>query len=242
MEVTLLTRSTFSLLAFMKGQGDGSFKAVSRIQLFPNSYCFDNIFIILRCLLMFLLRPDSHKTFYCRRPNGDSPATLNFLMKHVIPSASDPPGTHRRHGRKFETCSNFFPLRCQRPRKIHMETWLRWVASGSPAVSEVQYYQKRLSFQFHFKTLYGGELIARGSPVSKKYVQTCFSSNVAGGSPTLESYMETRFYIHVLQWIIRLWRFTSHITANMSWVTYAVQALRDLIGSFTEWRRAKQKG
>lgn len=122
MEVTLLTRSTFSLLAFMKGQGDGSFKAVSRIQLFPNSYCFDNIFIILRCLLMFLLRPDSHKTFYCRRPNGDSPATLNFLMKHVIPSASDPPGTHRRHGRKFETCSNFFPLRCQRPRKIHMET------------------------------------------------------------------------------------------------------------------------
>ena len=40
-----------------------------------------------------------------------------------------------------------------------------------------------LSFQFHFKILYGGELIAGGSSVSEKYMETCFSSNAADRSP-----------------------------------------------------------
>jgi len=44
--------------------------------------------------------------------------------------------------------------------------------------------------QFYFKNLYGGELIAGGSPVSEKYMEACFSSNVAGGSPAQEGYMK----------------------------------------------------
>ena len=30
--------------------------------------------------------------------------------------------------------------------------------------------------------------------MSEKYMETCFSINVADGSPELESYMETRLY------------------------------------------------
>ena len=40
------------------------------------------------------------------------------------------------------------------------------------------------------KILDGGELIAGGSPVSENYMETCFSSNVAGASTTLASYTE----------------------------------------------------
>ena len=44
------------------------------------------------------------------------------------------------------------------------------------------------------KSFCGGELIAGESPVSEKFIEICFSSNVAGGSPTLKNYMETRLY------------------------------------------------
>ena len=81
-----------------------------------------------------------------------------------------------------------------------MKALLRSVDGGSPAVSEVllaSILLKRLSFQFNFEIIYGRELIAGGSPVSEKYMETCFSSNIAGGSPAHELYMETKLKQHL---------------------------------------------
>ena len=66
----------------------------------------------------------------------------------------------------------------------------RWVAGSFRSLNGFN--ATRNDFNFYFKVLYGGELIAGGSPVSEKCMETCFSSNVAGGSLALESYMETR--------------------------------------------------
>ena len=40
--------------------------------------------------------------------------------------------------------------------------------------------------------------MAGGSPVSEKYMEICFSSNVPGWLPTLESYMEARLNSQIL--------------------------------------------
>ena len=63
------------------------------------------------------------------------------------------------------------------------------VASGSLAVSEVSVsvsiLLKMTFISVYVKIIYGRELIAGEPPVSEKYMETCFSSNVAGGSPAL---------------------------------------------------------
>ena len=67
----------------------------------------------------------------------------------------------------------------------------RWVAGSFSSSIDVNTTKNDFHLQFYLKILYRGELITGGSPVSEKYVETCFSSNVTGESPALEKYMET---------------------------------------------------
>ena len=67
----------------------------------------------------------------------------------------------------------------------------RWVTGSFRSSIDVNTTKNDFHYSF-FKILYGGQLIAGGSPVSEKYMEKCLSSNVAGGWPALESYMETR--------------------------------------------------
>ena len=67
-----------------------------------------------------------------------------------------------------------------------------WIASSFRSLIGFNTTKNDFHFSFVLKILYGGELIAGGSPLSEKYMETCFSSNIAGGSPTLKSHKETR--------------------------------------------------
>ena len=64
----------------------------------------------------------------------------------------------------------------------------RWVAGSSRSSIDVNTTEN----DFHYSFISKFSTEESSSPVSGKYMETCFSSNVVGGSPALESYMETR--------------------------------------------------
>ena len=66
----------------------------------------------------------------------------------------------------------------------------RWVAGSFR--SSIDFNTTINDFHFSFILKFFTE--ESSSPVSEKYMETCFSSDVAGGSPTLKIYMEIRPY------------------------------------------------
>ena len=71
----------------------------------------------------------------------------------------------------------------------------RWVAGSFRSLIELNPTKNGRHFSFFLGSLRRGahrRWVAGGSPVSEKYMETYFNSNVTGGSAALESYMENR--------------------------------------------------